>query len=70
MSEKDTDIVYFISFCLEQYKVYKQLSGTEVSELFDQYHVYDYLTDNYDVLHTQGHQWLNLDIDQFIKERK
>lgn len=58
MSEKDTDIVYFISFCLEQYKIYKQLPGTEVSELFDQYHVYDYLTDNYDVLHTQGHQWL------------
>ena len=35
MSEKDTNIVYFISFCLEQYKIYKQLSGTEVSELFD-----------------------------------
>lgn len=69
MSKKDTDIVYFVSFCLEQYKVHKNISGTEVADLFEHYHVFDYLVDNYDVLHTQGHQWLNVEIDQFVEKQ-
>lgn len=67
MSEKDLDIVYFVSFCLEQYKMHKGISGIDVSELFEKYHVFGYLVDNYEILHTQGYQWLNIEIDQFIE---
>lgn len=70
MSEKDTDIVYFVSFCIEQYKIHKGISGIDVSELFDKFHVFNYLVDNYEILHTQGHQWLNTEIDQFIENQK
>ncbi len=36
----------------------------------DSYGVLDYLADNYDVLHTQGHRWLLDDIDEFIESQK
>lgn len=36
--------------------------------LFDKHHVTEYLYDNYDVLHTQGIEWLVADIDDYIKE--
>jgi len=36
----------------------------------DEYHVLDYLSEHYEVLHTQSRQWLMEDIDEFIKLRK
>lgn len=59
----------FIIFCLENYKVYKSLTGKDVAQLFDKYGVYDYLRDFYDVLHTTGHQYINHDIDIYLKSR-
>ncbi len=69
MSEKDTDIIYFVSFCMEQYKMHKGISGIEVSRIFEKYHVFSYLIDNYNILHTQSHHWLNIEIDQLIEEQ-
>jgi len=69
MSEKDTDIIYFVSFCMEQYKTHKGISGIEVSKIFEKYHVFSYLIDNYNILHTQSHHWLNIEIDQLIEEQ-
>lgn len=69
MSEKDTDIIYFVSFCMEQYKMHKGISGIEVSKIFEKYHVFSYLIDNYNILHTQSHHWLNIEIDQLIEEQ-
>ena len=34
MNNKDQDIAYFISFCIEQYKKAKGLSGGEVQKLY------------------------------------
>ena len=65
----DAEILYFIAFCVEQYKMHKCISGSEAMELFDRYHVTEYLRDNYDVLHTQGHQWLLAEIDEFIQRQ-
>ena len=59
----------FIIFCLENYKTYKSLTGKDVAQLFDKYGVYDYLRDFYDVLHTTGHQYINHDIDIYLKSR-
>ena len=59
----------FIIFCMENYKAYKSLTGKDVAQLFDKYGVYDYLRDFYDVLHTTGHQYINHDIDIYLKSR-
>lgn len=70
MSKKDSDIAYFISFCIEQYKVHVSISGAEVLDLFDRYGVMEYLVSNYEILHTQSRQWLLEEIDEYIRQRK
>lgn len=46
------------------------VAGQEVMDLFDRYGVVRYLVDNYDVLHTQGWQWLVADLDDYIAKRR
>mgnify|MGYP000799078258 FL=1 len=70
MDREQQDIAYFISFCIEQYKNAKSMSGEETMQLFSQYGVLEYLYDFFDVLHTQGHQWILADIDEFIQARR
>lgn len=70
MKDKELDIAYFISFCIEQYKNKHHMNGEDVVSLFEQYDVLSYLKDNFDVLHTQGHQWLIEEIDELIDNRK
>lgn len=70
MDKKRQDISYFISFCIEQYKRSKQLTGLEAMEQLCRYKVLDYLCDYYEILHTQSRQWLIEDIDEFINRRK
>lgn len=59
----------FAVFCLENYKVYKSLTGKQTEELFRRYGVFDYLNEFYDVLHTTGYQYINHDIDIYLKSR-
>ena len=59
----------FTVFCMESYKVHRTLTGRQVSELFEKYGVFDYIHDFYDVLHTTGHQYINTDIDIYLKSR-
>ena len=72
MEKEGSDILYFVSFCLEQYKMQKGLSGSEALKLFDKNGVTEYLAKHYDVLHTQGAAWLMNDISEQISanERK
>ena len=70
MTKRDTDIAYFLSFCIEQYKRHISTSGSDVMALFVQYGVDQYLVDNFDILHTQSYQWLMEEIDEFIKRAK
>lgn len=69
MSDNDNRL-YFVAFCIEQYKASHKMSGADVARLFDREGVDNYLEDNYDVLHTQGASWLVADIDDYIKEVK
>ena len=46
------------------------MNGDEVVSLFDRYEVLPYLEDNFEVLHTQGHQWLMEEIDELIKKQE
>lgn len=70
VDKKKQDIAYFISFCIEQYKNEHHLSGAEAMRLFADYGLLDYLSEHYEVLHTQSRQWLMEDIEEFIKLRK
>lgn len=70
MSKKDKDIALFIAFCIEEYRVAKEMTGEQVLDLFSKYGVTDYLSECFEPLHTQSRQWLIAEIDEFIKTRK
>lgn len=70
MSRADSDILYFISFCIENYKKKIHASGHEVMELFDKYGINEYLYENFEVLHTQSIQWMMEEIDELIKRQE
>ena len=70
MDKRNADILYFVAFCIEQYKMHKGLSGSEIIKLFDQNGVTDYLASHFDILHTQGSQWLMQEIDDYIKNKQ
>lgn len=70
MNKKELDIAYFLSFCIEQYKTKHGWSGEETVSLFDKYNVLSYLSENFEVLHTQSRQWLMEEIDDYIKRQK
>ncbi len=69
-NKRELDTAYFISFCVEQYKMRQNMSGEETMSLFEKYDLLPYLTDNYDVLHTQSCQWIMEEIDDFISDKK
>ncbi len=45
------------------------MSGSEVMDLFDQSGLLEYLSENYEVLHTQGHCWLIEEMKDYLKEK-
>lgn len=59
----------FTVFCLENYKIHRNLNGQEVSSLFERYGVFDYIREFYDVLHTTGRHYINNDIDIYLNSR-
>lgn len=59
----------FTVFCLENYKAYRNLSGRQVVDIFEDYGVFDYISEFYDVLHTTGYNYINNDIDMYLKSR-
>lgn len=70
MDKKELDIAYFLSFCIEQYKMKYNLLGEEAMTLFEKYNVLQYLSDNFEVLHTQSRQWLIEEIEDYITKQE
>ena len=70
MSKEEKDIALFVAFCIEEYGAAKGMSGEQVLDLFSKYGLVDYLSEFYDVLHTQGRQWLIEERDEYIEIRK
>lgn len=58
---------YFLIYCTEQYKLARNLSGRQVSELFSRYLVWDYIYSCFEALHTTGANYIVDDIDQYIE---
>lgn len=66
MSKRDSDILFFVAFCLEAYKNKHGLTGEAASSLFDRHGIKQYLSDHYDVLHTQGMPWILEEIEERV----
>jgi hypothetical protein len=58
----------FISFCIEMYADKKGISGQTVVKQFDMFGILEYLSDNYEVLHTQGMGYVLPLIDELMDE--
>lgn len=63
MSKQENDRLYFVSFCIEQYKQHAGISGEQAAELLFRSGIAEYLNDHFVVLHTQSRQWLMEEID-------
>ena len=48
----------FLVYCIERYRHFKGLSGSEVAELFEKYGIYDYITKYFEALHTMGDDYI------------
>lgn len=60
------DPLKFKVFCFVMYQHAKKLTGQETLALFNQNHIFEYIRDCADVLHTQGEQYIISDIDEYI----
>ena len=59
----------FLIYCIEIYKNAKKLNGKEVTELFEKYDVFNYITTFFEALHTTGDQYIIEDIDGYIEDK-
>ena len=60
----------FYTYCLENYAIRNQISGMRAWVAFKESGADDYVIDNYDLLHTQGLEYVLDDIRRFIDKRK
>lgn len=70
MNKKQQDKAMFVSFCIEQYAKAKNMNPEDVVNLFERYGIAEHFCEFYDVLHTQGQQWLIEEIDEMINRRR
>lgn len=70
MKKEQQDIAMFLSFCIEQYAKAKNMKTEDVADLLERYGIAKHICEFYDVLHTQGGQWLVEEIDEMINRRK
>ena len=59
----------FYSYCLESFAIREGISGIQAWVLFKESGADDYILDNYDLLHTQGTEYVLYDICSFINRR-
>ena len=65
----DEKILEFVSFCIENFKVKFKMKGKDVANLFSKSGVMDFLIDSYDLLHTQGKEYILSEIELFLQNR-
>jgi hypothetical protein len=63
-------IQYFQLFCLESYRSSKGITGLDALSDFKRARVFDFLSSGYEVLHTQGRNYLTALITDYIERRK
>lgn len=66
MPRKPDAIPLFLSFCIEQYKHAHALTGREAMEVLARTGTLDYLEQHYEVLHTQGPEWILAEVEEYL----
>lgn len=66
MTEQEK-LLEFISFCIEMYSKKHNQSGSVTEEIFEKSNVFEYLQNSYDVLHTQGENYIVSTIEEFLE---
>ena len=61
--KKESD---FVIYCMERYRYFKGLSGSEAAKIFEKYDIYGYITKYFEALHTMGDHCIVQDIDDYI----
>lgn len=63
------DLAFWLSWCIEEYAAYKKKSASDVTQFFEKTGVLKYLSENAEILHTQGKGYILDSIDEFIRVR-
>lgn len=66
----NTKILLFKVFCLENYREQKKVTAKEALLLFSSYGVFDFLYDNFEMLHTQDTEYILDTITTYISKKK
>jgi len=64
------DKLDFTIYCIESYKVEKNLTGSETVILFDKYDVFKFINESYEALHTISGDYIMDDITSYIDNRR
>lgn len=64
------EVFEFYTYCLENYAVHKHLNGMRAWLTFKESGADEYIIDNYDLLHTQGLEYILDDVQRYISRRK
>ncbi len=64
------EVFEFYTYCMENYATIKKVSGIRAWVIFKESRVDEYILRNYDLLHTQGMEYVLDDIQRFINRRK
>ena len=60
----------FLVFCIEQYRLRDNIPSAGVLAMFTRLGVDKFLRDNFEVLHSQGTEYILHEIDVYIKRRR
>ena len=64
------DVFEFYTYCIENYAILKRISGMRAWLTFKETGADEFIIDNYDLLHTQGMDYILDDIQRFIDRKK
>lgn len=60
------DLSFWLSWCIEEYAAEKHLVNSETAVFFENSGVLAYLTENAEILHTQGKSYILSSIDEYL----
>ncbi|MBR2091863.1 MAG: DUF3791 domain-containing protein [Fibrobacter sp.] len=64
------DMAFWLSWCIEEYAASKKMSASDVALFFEKTGTLQYLSDNAEILHTQGKNYILDCIDKFVQSER
>ena len=65
----DDSISLFLTFCIEQYAHLKGILGAKSMKILSDAGILEYLSKQYETLHTESIQWILNDIDKLVDSK-